>query len=100
MFYAAFVSWRSNKLIEDDWRRIKNFLSKILITIKLPPIDQNLFREIILHDKKSEKQSVNFIMLSKLGESFIRKETPVEMLWKEFKEFTKKFTNFLEIEGR
>ncbi len=100
MFYAAFVSWRSNKLIEDDWRRIKNFLSKILITIKLPPIDQKLFREMILHDKKSQKQSINFIMLSKLGVSYISKETSVDMLWKEFKEFVEIFTDFIEIEVR
>ena len=100
MFFAAFVSWHCNELLEDDWMQIKSYLSQILIPIKLPPLDQNLFREIILHDKKSQNQSVNFIMLSKLGESFIRKETSVEMLWNDFKEFTEKFSELVEIERR
>ena len=100
MFFASFVSWRCNELVEDDWMRIKSYLSQILTPIKLPPLDQNLFREMILHDKKSQKQSVNFIMLRKLGESFIREETSVEMLWNDFKEFTEKFPEFVEIERR
>ena len=100
MFFASFVSWRCNEMMEDEWIRIGNFLSQILTPIKLPALDQNLFRELILHDKKSQKNSVNFIMLKKLGKSFIRKETPVEMLWNEFKEFTKKFPEFIEIERR
>ena len=100
MFFAAFVSWRCNELVEDDWTRIKSYLSQILTPIKLPPLDQNIFREMILHDKKSQKHSVNFIMLRKLGESFIRKGTSVEMLWNEFKEFVEIFPEFVEIERR
>ena len=100
MFFAAFVSWRCNELVEDDWTRIKSYLSQILTPIKLPPLDQNLFREMILHDKKSQKQSVNFIMLRKLGESFIRKGTSVEMLWNDFKIFAENFPEFVEIERR
>ena len=100
MFFAEFVPWRCNELVEDNWTRIKSYLTQILTTIKLPPLDQSLFREIILHDKKSQKQSVNFIMLRKLGESFIRKGTSVEILWNEFKEFKEKFPEFIEIERR
>jgi 3-dehydroquinate synthetase len=89
------MSWR-----RVTWKKITNYLGQILTKIKLPALDQNLFHEMILHDKKSQKQSVNFIMLRKLGESFIRKETPIEMLWIEFREFTEKFTELLEIEGK
>ena len=99
MFFASFVSWRCNEMMEDEWMRINNFLSQILTPIQLPALDQNLFREMILHDKKSQKNSVNFIMLKKLGKSFIRKEMPVEMLWNEFKEFTKKFPEIIKIKG-
>jgi len=100
MFFAAFISWRYNELIEDDWLRIKSFLCQILTPIKLPPLEQNLFHEMILHDKKSQKHTVNFIMLSKLGQSFIRKAMPVEMLWNDFKKFTEKFPEFIKIERR
>ena len=100
MFFAAFFSWRCNELVEDDWTRIKSYLSQILSPIKLPPLEQNQFREMILHDKKSQKQSVNFIMLRKLGESFIRNGTSVEMLWNDLKGFTEKFPEFFEIGRR
>ena len=100
MFFASFVSWRCNEMMEDEWMRINNFLSKILTPIQLPALDQNLFREMILHDKKSQNHSVNFIMLKKLGKSFIRKEMPVEILWNEFKEFTNKFPEIIKIESR
>ena len=100
MFFASFVSWRCNEMMENEWMRINNLLSQILIPIQLPALDQNLFRDLILHDKKSQKNSVNFIMLKKLGKSFIKKETPVEMLWNEFKEFTKKFPEIIKIERR
>ena len=99
MFFASFVSWRCNEMMENEWMRINNFLSQILIPIQLPALDQNLFRDLILHDKKSQKNAVNFIMLNKLGKSFIRKEMPVEMLWNEFKEFTKKFPEIIKIKG-
>ena len=100
MFFASFVSWRCNEMMEDEWMRINNFLSQILTPIQLPALDQNLFKKMILHDKKSQKNSVNFIMLKKLGNSFIRKEMPVEILWNEFKDFTNKFPEIIKIEVR
>ena len=100
MFFASFVSWRCNEMMEDEWMRINNFLSQILTPIQLPALDQNLFKKMILHDKKSQKNSVNFIMLKKLGNSFIRKEMPVEILWNEFKDFTNKFPEIIKIELR
>ena len=100
MFFASFVSWRCNEMMEDEWMRINNFLSQILTPIQLPTLDQNLFRNIILHDKKSQKHSVDFIMLKKLGKSFIRKGMPVEILWNEIKEFTNKFPEIIKIESR
>ncbi len=98
MFFAAFISWRCNELAENDWIRIKSYLCQILTPIKLPPLNQSLFREMILHDKKSQKQAVNFIMLRKLGESFIKKGIPVDMLWNDFKTFTEKFPEFIKID--
>ena len=97
MCFAAFVSWRHNKLSEKDWKRIYGYLRKILTPIILHSLDLELFRDLILHDKKSQNQAVNFIMLKKLGESYIQQETSVKQLWNEFNEFTELYPEFVEL---
>ena len=97
MCFAAFVSWHCNELSEKDWNRISSYLRKILAPVVLHSLDQDDFRDLILHDKKAQKQAVNFIMLKKLGESFIQQEMPVEKLWDEFKKFTALHPEFVEL---
>jgi len=97
MCFAAFVSWHCNELSEKDWERISSYLRKILAPVVLHSLDQDVFRDMILHDKKAQKQAVNFIMLKKLGESFIQQEMPVEKLWDEFKKFTALHPEFVEL---
>ena len=98
MCFAAFVSWRWKELSKNDWELIRISLGKVLTPIKLDKLDYKSFRKLILHDKKSKKHVVNFVMLKKLGESFINYGTSVESLWNEFKEFTKHFPNIIKIE--
>jgi len=98
MCFASFVSWRWEELPIDDWELIRVSLEKIITPIKLTKLDFEMFRNLILHDKKSQKKSINFIMLKKLGESFIREETSVESLWKELNKFKKCFPEIIEIE--
>lgn len=97
MCFAAFVSWHCNELPEKDWERISSYLRKILAPVVLHNLDQDVFRDLILHDKKTQNQAVNFIMLKKLGASFIQYETPVEKLWDEFKNFTALYPEFVEL---
>ena len=98
MCFAAFVSWRWNELAENEWELIRNSLGQFLQPVKLANLDFEIFRDLILHDKKANKQAVNFILLKKLGESFIQQETSVEKLWEEFKLFTTKFPEIVELE--
>jgi 3-dehydroquinate synthetase len=68
-----------------------------LVPVVLHSLDQDVFHDLILHDKKAQKEAVNFIMLKKLGESFIQQEMPVEKLWDEFKKFTELHPEFVEL---
>ena len=86
-----------NELSEKDWKRICGYLRQILAPVILHHLDLELFRDLILHDKKAQKQAVNFIMLKKLGESFIQQEMPVEKLWDEFNKFTALHPEFVEL---
>ncbi len=98
MCFAAFVSWRWKELAQNEWEVISNTLRQYLQPIKLENLDFEIFNDLILHDKKANKQAVNFILLKKLGESFIQQETSVEKLWEEFKLFTTKFPEIVELE--
>ena len=97
MCFAAFVSWHWNELSEKDWECVSSYFRKILTPIVIDSLNHEVFRGLILHDKKAQKQAVNFIMLKKLGESFIQKETPVEKLWEEFRKFTALYPEFVEL---
>jgi len=98
MLFAAFVSWRWNELEQNEWELISNSLTQNLLPVKLLKLDYETFRNLILHDKKAQKQAVNFILLKNLGESFILPETSVEKLWDEFKLFAQKFPEIISLE--
>ena len=98
MLFAAFVSWGMKELSQNEWDIISSSLVQNLLPIKLVNFDYNTFRNLILHDKKAQNQAVNFILLKKLGESFILPETSVDKLWKELNLFTKKFPGILSLE--
>jgi 3-dehydroquinate synthase len=98
MLFAAFVSWRWNELSQNEWDIISISLTQNLLPVKLVKLDYDTFRNLILHDKKAQKQAVNFILLKKLGESFILQETSVDKLWTELNLFTKEFPGMLSLE--
>ncbi len=98
MLFAAFVSWHWNELAQNEWEIIRRSLTQNLQPVKLLKLDYETFRNLILHDKKAQKQAVNFVLLKKLGESFILPETSVEKLWDEFKLFTQKFPGMISLE--
>jgi len=63
MLFAAFVSWRWNELAQNEWDLICSSLTQNLLSVKLVKLDYDTFRNLILHDKKAQKQAVNFILL-------------------------------------
>ena len=91
MLFATFVSWRRNEITLNEWDLISSALTKYLMPLKLLKMDFDTFRTLILHDKKAQKQAVNFILLNKLGKSFILPEMSVEILWEEFNLFVKEY---------
>ena len=66
--------------------------------LKLLKMDFDTFRNLILHDKKAQKQAVNFILLNKLGKSFIFPEMSVEILWEEFNLFVEEYPGIIRLE--
>ena len=98
MLFAAFVSWRRNELTLNEWNLISSALTQYLMPLKLLKMDFDTFRNLILHDKKAQKQAVNFILLNKLGKSFILPEMSVEILWEEFNLFVQEYPGIIRLE--
>lgn len=98
MLFATFVSWRRNEITLNEWDLISSALTQYLMPLKLLKMDFDTFRTLILHDKKAQKQAVNFILLNKLGKSFIFPEMSVEILWEEFNLFVKEYPGIIRLE--
>ena len=98
MLFATFVSWRRNEITLNEWDLISSALTKYLMPLKLLKMDFDTFRNLILHDKKAQKQAVNFILLNKLGKSFIFPEMSVEILWEEFNLFVQEYPGIIRLE--
>ena len=98
MLFATFVSWRRNEITLNEWDLISSALTQYLMPLKLLKMDFDSFRNLILHDKKAQKQAVNFILLNKLGKSFILPEMSVEILWEEFNLFVKEYPGIIRLE--
>ena len=98
MLFATFVSWRRNEITLNEWDLISSALTQYLMPLKLLKMDFDTFRNLILHDKKAQKQAVNFILLNKLGKSFIFPEMSVEILWEEFNLFVKEYPGIIRLE--
>ena len=98
MLFATFVSWRRNEITLKEWDLISSALTQYLMPLKLLKMDFDTFRNLILHDKKAQKQAVNFILLNKLGKSFILPEMSVEILWEEFNLFVQEYPGIIRLE--
>ena len=98
MLFATFVSWRRNEITLNEWDLISSALTQYLMPLKLLKMDFDTFRTLILHDKKAQKQAVNFILLNKLGKSFILPEMSVEILWEEFNLFVQEYPGIIRLE--
>ena len=98
MLFATFVSWRRNEITLNEWDLISSALTQYLMPLKLLKMDFDTFRNLILHDKKAQKQAVNFILLNKLGKSFILPEMSVEILWEEFNLFVEEYPGIIRLE--
>ncbi|MEC9069113.1 MAG: 3-dehydroquinate synthase, partial [SAR324 cluster bacterium] len=82
----------------NEWDLISSALTQYLMPLKLLKMDFDTFRNLILHDKKAQKQAVNFILLNKLGKSFILPKMSVEILWEEFNLFVKEYPGIIRLE--
>lgn len=88
MLFAAFASREWGILPDEGFQRIRRLLQPLIAPVTLPPLDDDIFTRLLLHDKKSSAGALRFIALRGLGDVFIREGTTPAELWPLFERFT------------
>lgn len=87
MLFASFFSHTLGFLSTSDYEIIRGFLIPLLPAEPLPSIDAETFQRLLLHDKKSEDQTVQYILIRSIGEAFIQKKVSPQEVWNVFLKF-------------
>lgn len=74
-------------LKEDEVKKVQRLLSKFKLPTSYKIEDVNEFYEAFFLDKKTHNEKINFILLSKLGEAFIKNDVPKDVLLRTLEEF-------------
>ena len=74
-------------LKEDEVKKVQRLLSKFKLPTSYEIEDVNEFYEAFFLDKKTHNEKINFILLSKLGEAFIKNDVPKDVLLRTLEEF-------------
>jgi len=99
MLYAAFVSREYAILAPEVFKRISDFLLPLLNPVVLPEINQELFVDLILHDKKSKDGCISFVLLKDLGVCIVRPKVSPIVLWDYFVDFVRTFPSICNVVG-
>lgn len=87
MLYAAYVSREWGHLPQEEFDRIRALLDPLITPVTLPALDAEAFGGLLMHDKKASGGGLRFILLSALGQAFIRPGTTPAELWPLFQQF-------------
>lgn len=74
-------------LKEDEVKKVQRLLSKFKLPTSYKIEDVNEFYEAFFLDKKTHNEKINFILLSKPGEAFIKNDVPKDVLLRTLEEF-------------
>ena len=89
MLFAAYLSRAWGELPGAEFTRLRNLLEPLIAPVQLPALDERGFTELVLHDKKSSRRTVRYILLRGLGEVFIREQTAPSEVWPVFRQFVR-----------
>lgn len=87
MLFAAHASHAWGLLPGEDLARIRAVLEPLVTPVRMAPLDEARFTELLLHDKKASARRLRFIVLEGLGRAAIREETAPAELWPLFQRF-------------
>lgn len=87
MLFAGYVSREWERLSADAYDRLRALLVPLAVQITLPPLSEQQFAELLMHDKKAAGGTLRFVLLRAVGEACIREKTAPGELWPLFQRF-------------
>ncbi len=100
MVFAAYVSRRWGHIERPEFDRIHALLAPLLVNIELPPLSEEVFSSLLMHDKKAASGSMKFVLLRALGEAFVREATTPAELWPLLRDFAEELPNVLKMSAQ
>jgi len=95
MLFAAFASVEWGLLPRGDFDRARALIAPLSRTIAIPPLSEEAFAALLMHDKKAARRSVRFIVLNGLGRAAIRENTTAAELWPLYQRFIREVPGLL-----
>jgi 3-dehydroquinate synthase len=81
MIYEAYLSFNSQRLGIEDFRRIKNLLLKYFPEPDIEKIDESKFKAYIVSDKKNQDKKINFTLLEGIGNATYNNFVDLDEVW-------------------
>jgi len=100
MIYAAYASKAWGMLSEEEYERILALLAPLARPIVLPPLDEERFTGLLMHDKKASNRTVRFVALRQLGHAIIREGTTPAEMWPLFQQFLADHSDLIQVEDK
>jgi 3-dehydroquinate synthase len=95
MLFAAFASAQWGLLPQADFERVRALIGPLTRPIAMPPLDEAAFAALLMHDKKSARRAVRFIVLEALGRAAIREHATAADLWPLYRRFAREVPGLL-----
>lgn len=87
MVLESYLSWQSGNIDEKTYRAIKSVIFSIFPVVSLSAEDIVGIKEWLKHDKKSIKDTLQFVLLSSIGSVAINQQIEEQLIDEAFKDY-------------
>ncbi len=79
---AAFISWKMNMISMEDYYEIRDMFVpfNLPISIQVDKSELNKIFDILIKDKKNTLNSLNFVLLKKIGKAIVVNDVPAKLV--------------------
>lgn len=77
---AAFISWKMDYIPMEEYYEIRDMFVPFNLPISIDNCDPEKILEILYKDKKNDKDSVNMVLLKRIGKAFVCNDIKKDML--------------------
>ena len=83
----SYLSWQKELLTKEEYIEIKYTLKNIFDTISFENVDLQPIMNFLIHDKKNEYGTIQFVLLDGIGKTKINQVVENELIYKAFEDY-------------